>query len=393
MKKESIFRHNTILYDKLMQFVKHRENEEYKEIVSLSEKIDSIAEYEVFKKHVLKIKKHIIQNKLFMQHGYGADAYLYGQLQNLIQYAGYNCTSFSLPFIEHGINWYEQIPDGLQEEFYHAYIFQGPYRLRPMKTCKKQIPAFCIGPYILYAKPYYDQIKFDRLKERLGKTLLVFPFHCYEASQANYSEKEFVDQIMKNYAINFDSVLVCAYWNDVFDNIYNLFVEKGAQIVSAGFRGDPLFLSRLRTIISLSDVTIGNNLGTHIGYCMALKKPHIITGGQLELIEPVKAITAAEQNIYDETLKSFRYAFSSQSVDENQMCLQEKLFRKFWGGFGFHKTPEEMKAIIMLGEEISKAIKGNPARTGKCVNTLLEIYRTSSLPFDQVKYHELLKSL
>ena len=48
------------------------------------------------------------------------------------------------------------------------------------------------------------------------------------------------------------------------------------MVVTAGYIMDPLFLSRLKSIIQLSDLTMSNNVGTHLGYCIYLNKPHWI---------------------------------------------------------------------------------------------------------------------
>ena len=69
--------------------------------------------------------------------------------------------------------------------------------------------------------------------------------------------------------------MVSIYWNDVDSDLCELFRKKGAMLASNGFRCDDNFIRRLKAIIQLSDVTLGNDLGSHIGYSIYLGKPHI----------------------------------------------------------------------------------------------------------------------
>lgn len=53
-------------------------------------------------------------------------------------------------------------------------------------------------------------------------------------------------------------------------------LENRFIVVSCGNRYSEKFLCRQKAIILASDISASNNLGTHLGYCIYLGKPHIL---------------------------------------------------------------------------------------------------------------------
>ena len=135
--------------------------------------------------------------------------------------------------------------------------------------------VYSIGPYIKYVRNFKTKKKREDLKTKLGKTLLVFPSHSIEGVDSVFNEKSFLNEI-KECSKDFQTTLICMYWKDILDNRHIVYQNDGFVIVTAGYRNDPFFLSRLKDLIELSDMTMSNNLGTHIGYSIALNKPHYL---------------------------------------------------------------------------------------------------------------------
>lgn len=72
------------------------------------------------------------------------------------------------------------------------------------------------------------------------------------------------------------------------------FISYYFSIVCSGNRFDPRFLSRQRDLIELSDMAMSNDLGTHIGYIVALNGPHYMFKQKVELnlaYEDAKIVT------------------------------------------------------------------------------------------------------
>jgi len=142
--------------------------------------------------------------------------------------------------------------------------------LRIKKLTRNVIP---VGPYIKGSKNFLPKISFQKLKQQLGKTLVVFPSHSDDYTKSDFDANTLLQEIgrIKN---DFNSVLICIYWLDIVEKKHELYEKAGYTIITAGHRSDPNFLPRLKDIIELSDLTMSNVVGTLIGYSICLNRPH-----------------------------------------------------------------------------------------------------------------------
>lgn len=145
------------------------------------------------------------------------------------------------------------------------------------KFLQKSFPhknIYNIGSYIKFASDIYQQERLEFLKKRYGKILLVFPAHSISYAFAGNNIKSMVNEIENIKRIHhFDSVFVCLYWKDILLEKFNLYKKNKYTIVTAGHSCDYYFLNRLRSIISLADVIMTNELGTHAVYSTHMDKP------------------------------------------------------------------------------------------------------------------------
>ena len=197
-----------------------------------------------------------------------------------------------------------------------------------IKNEKLKSKAIAVGPYIQGADFFYSKSKLDEIKNKYGHILLVFPQHSCETMKAEYDIDNFIKTIQyykKEH--NFDSVFVCIYWADILMGRDEKYLQNGFVVVSAGYRSDPRFLSRLKDIIYLSDNTITNSLGTYIGYAISMGKPiflynqtvqYYINGEKLILSLSLEKET---QKFYD-TFNVFTTTITPE---------QYQLIEKYWG--------------------------------------------------------------
>ena len=181
--------------------------------------------------------------------------------------------------IEHGLYFGSIVPYRNLESNTHSIITFSEYRRNFIKE-KTDCKVICAGPYIHYADPLFNENYIQKVKIKLGKTLLVFPSHSIPSVHAKFDINNFIKSI-QDIQQDFDTVLVCLYWQDIALGYAEIYKAAGFLIVTAGHIADYYFLNRLKTIIQLSDLTISNNIGTHIGYCIHLKKPHCIINSQV----------------------------------------------------------------------------------------------------------------
>ena len=143
---------------------------------------------------------------------------------------------------------------------------------------------FPIGPYIHYASIPKD-VNLPKIKERYGKTLIAFPMHSTEEVKCEYDIQNFIENINSvKEKYGFHSVLICMYYKDILLKRDAPYIDSGFKVISAGYKNDPYFLSRLKTFLTISDHVITNDLGTHVGYAVYMKKPVFITYQNREYI-------------------------------------------------------------------------------------------------------------
>lgn len=259
----------------------------------------------------------------------------------------------TLPAIEHGLILADDVFDEITLTGRCTAVTFGAYRQHVIRE-KAHIPAFSVGPYIQYAKPFYDQGQFQSMKKELGKTLLVFPSHSTDRSEVTRDAERQLRQIEAS-AAGFDSVLVSAFWWDLDDPMLKVFESHGYKVVCAGFRDDPAFVSRQRTIIELSDAVLSDGIGTHIGFARTFDKP-------------IAFFAAESSSSLDDWARS-RCGSITTAQDEIASALKNQrvgaadaVFNKYWG-FGIKRTSEELQVIREVSHEITTRSKGFRARS------------------------------
>lgn len=193
--------------------------------------------------------------------------------------------------IEHGLYFGEfVIKEECQIKGLRTIYTYGNYRLDALKKSGikelESIKLVSVGPYILYARDFYNKAKKQKIKDKYGKILLVFPFHTSPELETSFDKKAFINEInnVKN-IYNYDTVFTSLFWLDIVNDNYKIFKDEGYVVVCSGVRNDPYFLERQKDLINLSAMTMSNEIGTHIGYCIALNKPHYLYKQEVEIIK------------------------------------------------------------------------------------------------------------
>jgi hypothetical protein len=273
------------------------------------------------------------------------DSNFYGVYHSLKEYSGVTKIYNS---IEHGLYLGNYVPFASYLRTTKSIITFSDNRKKHLINAKINKPIYKIGPYIHYAKLPVSENEFIKLKQSLGKTLLLFPSHSIKNFNVRMDVLELIEKV-KKLALNYDSILVCLYYKDILDAYYLQYFEKAAfKIVTAGNTYDINFLSRLKLIIELADFTVSNTVGTHTGYCVYLNKPHFIIEQEVELsgenntriknYRDEKQIESLSEE-KDEILKEF--SIYSESITEKQ----KKVIDKYWG-ISSIKQPEDLLDIL-----------------------------------------------
>jgi hypothetical protein len=230
--------------------------------------------------------------------------------------------------IEHGMYFNKiVIKDECLIKSINTIYTYGEYRVKAIKEYfnndtfdKKIIP---IGPYILFAKHFHNLDKLFQLKKKYGKILLVFPSHSYPDEPVFFDTNSLINEI-ERISYKFDTVFISLYYFDIKNGLHKDYLAKGYTVVCSGTRSDCYFLSRLKDLIQLSDITMSNNIGTHIGYCIAMNRPHYLFKQFID--------ESCYKNSLDENEKMLFYKCFSDYCEEITDD-QINLIKYYWGTF------------------------------------------------------------
>lgn len=237
-------------------------------------------------------------------------------------------------YIEHGVFFGEHLQVEQKDWFVKTIVTLSKNRKQTLQNLRVKKNIIPIGPYIHYSEPYLTSSEFVKLKKKIGKTLLVFPTHSSNNLNTNNFSSELVNRInlLKH---NFDSVIINLYYLDALKTeIVKAYKQEGYFVTCAGHKFDPFFLSRLKTIIQLADYTVSNSghVGTQIGYCIYLGKPHYICN--VNLVTTPKDSVGVKRLKENYILREFenREVYNVfENFKENITQEQKKIVEKYWG--------------------------------------------------------------
>ena len=278
-----------------------------------------------------KRRNELINNQVLLNSNH-----YYGHEYWLKKYCGYDHRIGGI--IEHGVyfgNNRDRV--GPSEDWDTGSILTfGESRVSLLKELYPSYNIYPIGPRIHYAdisQTYYDEIY--RKLDHTGKTLTIYPSHSIANEKAKFDSKLFLEeakQLAKR--IGAKNILVSLHPSDYLHNI-NLDFE-GANVILVGGGNNPLeFLPRIKAIFKLSDLTFSNSLGTHVGYSIYMKTPHVMS---------LSSNKNAGNPVYECEQKKFAEVFNGvdlYSISEEQYALCDYYF-----GYSYIRKPSDLQIIL-----------------------------------------------
>ena len=256
-------------------------------------------------------------------------------------------------FFEHGAAFTSTLEAGFRVHESLPTITCSEFRKNAILS-QKNNGVYSIGPYIAYAKSLLSKSELKEEKNNLGKNILVFPLHSTNKTEYNYNLEKFTNEILK-FSDDYDSITVCLFWKDVEKGLDKYYKNLNFNVVTAGYMTDPLFLKRLKSIIELSDITISNGIGSHTGYCIYLKKPHIYIPTETTFVINK---TPTDSNIRDKLARYLEEQFDMKTEHDDLNTIKSILSDKNrkldenldildrYYGFNQVKTKKELKKIV-----------------------------------------------
>lgn len=281
---------------------------------------------------------------------------LYGNEFLLRRYAGLAEDLYTI--IEHGLFLGRNSAKvSLKHEWELGCILTGGnYRKDLIKEYYPDYYCEAIGPMIHYARED-GQFK-EEISSQLEpheKTVLLYPMHGNDFFSPVYNIPGSMDEMIKKAdELGCRNVIVCVYYRHMpmFEELMQKYRQGRSIIVTTnGNRYNVDFMDRQKTQIALADYTISNSLGTHVGFCLYMGKPHVILPQAYTFSGDEKAMGRdfgkdnRSSNYYDDFKKEedmFHRLFNGDHVE-----ITEEQYRvcDYYWGFSQTKTSEQIREI------------------------------------------------
>lgn len=205
--------------------------------------------------------------------------YSYGHEYWLKTYSDYNDYIYGL--VEHGIfakDDHTKVGWDVEWDIGSIFTF-GNARYETLTKLYPDFNIIRIGPRIHYVQ--YDDLYYKELRSQIdnsSKTIVLFPSHSLASETYKYDVEMFLTRAI-NFAkgLGIKNVLVSLHPSDILHGFQDKYREFDKRIITVTGGNNPLlFLSRLKTILSIADISYSNKFGTHVGYSLYMNKPHII---------------------------------------------------------------------------------------------------------------------
>lgn len=370
-KIKKLFTSNSYVNDKIYRIAGNRRRkllEEKNKILGRQDYLESIDDLKCFRKAVSDDKEIF-----FTYDANWSNAHIYGIWDSMFgNFSQYKICE--MPSVEHGLILYDDIFTDVRYTGRKTVCTFSDFR-KDIIQKYRNIPVFTVGPYINYAKDFYDQDKLLELKKKFGRTLLVFPTHSTDACSITVNQQKFIN-MLENEAKGFDTVLINTFWWNINDPLTQKLESEGYKIISCGFRDDTSFLPRLKSYINLADQVIGDSVGTHIGYCIALNKPFRYFNLNTEM-----NINESESNKLDFVTKNSN-KIKESFLDSTSIGQKEIEICDYYWGNNIKRTELELKSIAEMSVELTRNKHGYSYKSLSDYQKLLDKYKAE----DEIKY-------
>lgn len=288
-------------------------------------------------KYPEKKYKELLEDQVFIPQNYA-----YGHEFWLKKYSGYD--DFIYGLIEHGlfakdnptkVGWKPEWDCG-------SILTYGDARYDTLKNLYPEFNILRIGPRIHYAP--IDDKYYNELLSQIdisGKSMVLYPSHSLASEIYRYDVELFVKRALafaKEYSVK--NILVSLHPSDFLHGFQDEYKKIDSRIIPVtGGTNQRLFLPRLKAILSIADITYSNTAGTHVGYSLYMKKPHVIDSSSDNIHNM--------SDIKDYDLHHSRlFAKAFECKDPWKISTEQYELVDYHYGFSHIKSPEELYQVL-----------------------------------------------
>ena len=181
-----------------------------------------------------------------------------------------------------GINTIFSEANSIHNHFEHG-VFFGDFtqdiqrknhieRIYTMSPFRKEIIKKRLGKECIVTGNYLNYVEKINLKTKVPKnSVLFFPAHTTLTLKSKEDYKNISTLIKKHHSKS--SIYVSLFYLDFLNEEVRESIESYGMIpICFGSRYDPNFLRKFKTFVDEFSFIYTNDIGTHVGYCLALKK-------------------------------------------------------------------------------------------------------------------------
>lgn len=165
---------------------------------------------------------------------------------------------------EHGVFFGDFIQDIQRRKHIKKIYTMSPFR---KKIIEERIGKECVvvGNFINIADRYDFEKKINR------DSVLFFPAHTTLTLRSNENFKKIKSYISEKHPLS--KIYISLFYLDYLnEKVRKEVLDNGMIPFSFGSRYDPMFLRRFKGFVSQFKSVYTNDIGTHVGYCLALGK-------------------------------------------------------------------------------------------------------------------------
>ena len=356
-------------------------NAKVDEFVAASRKMDLLQDTADFAALVQEILAYWQENNWngggIAYYGRRGESDEYGNMSALLEYAGITEEeAVDFPKVSHHI-WPVSGLMGTYE-YRSAVIFAGTHYKKCINERFGWLPVFSVGPYVHYAKPYYNAAETEAIRKKYGKIITAFLPHSIEYVERDYDAEKFIDDVIEMYGNQADSLWLCVYWTDINKSVIQYAKDKGMHVVSAGIRPDTYFIRRLKSIMEISYATVVSEYGTNVTYSIYLGKPV----GLLKSDVSIKNDALKYQKLSPIDLEIFYGSAYDRDIQRFKNLVNEKLvitpeqiaYFDEMVGFSQVKTPAEIRHIYEISRDLWQTAEYNVQKYPLAVYELYKNY-------------------
>ncbi len=174
-----------------------------------------------------------------------------------------------LPIMDHGVPLEDEIPPFYSNAPEPILIIREKRKQELEKLGKK---SYVTGAVLPYCRKISNITKANN-----AKGTIAFPSHSTHYIDLVLDWEVYAKQLL-TLPEYLQPITVCFYWKDLLSDSYKIFLDQGIKVVTAGHMVDPNFAINFYQLLSSTNYTTSNMIGSYTFYSIEMEIPFFLYG-------------------------------------------------------------------------------------------------------------------